>query len=215
MNLESIYDGLKVFFKSALELSALFLGVVNALMLLKLNLRDKPKLNLEPIHPEVYQWWFKLPAREVEGHQTRGYGFIVYVGISNRGLRKVSLTSWRLVIGGQTYQTRKHELKPINMPEITFPIGPVIKMLPSLGQKTLMFEGDTSVDSGGSISGTAYYIYECWGDEIWDPAIKGGKINGRFIVTDAFGKNTSCKVVFSERPLEKIQAIAPGIEEVR
>jgi hypothetical protein len=213
MNLESIYAVLKAHLKTALELSALFLGIINGLMLLKFNWRDKPKLRVEPIHPEIYQWWFRFPDREVEGHQTRGYGFLAYVAIVNRGLRKVSLDRWRLFADGK--YTKSHELKPYSMPEVTVQIGTHFKMLPQLGQRTLSFEGNTSVDSGDSISGTVYYVYECWGDPLWDPIIKDGKINGKFVIRDAFGNKTSCKIVFSERPLEEIEKLAEGIQHMR
>ncbi len=213
MNVDSIYEFLKAHLKSALELSALFLGIVNGLMLLKFNWRDKPKLEVKPIHPEVYQWWFKLPDRQYEGHSTRAYGFMIYIGIVNRGLRKVSLESWRLFVDGK--KTKKLELKARNMPEVTIQIGSHLKMLPNLGQRTLNFEGDTVVDSGTSISGMVYYVYECWGDPIWNPAIKDGKITAKFIVRDAFEKKTSCRIVFSERPLEEIKNIAEGIAEIR
>src|SRR5713226_4849541 len=126
MNPQSIYTFLKVHVKSVLELSALILGIVNGLMLLKFYLRDRAKLEVKPIHPEVYQWWFRLPEREFEGHQTRAYGFLAYVGIGNRGLRKVSLRSWRLFVDGE--QTRNTELKSYNAPEVTIRIGRHMKM---------------------------------------------------------------------------------------
>jgi len=53
---------LETVFQSGLELFALFLGIVNGLMLLKLNLRDKPKLTVKPIHADIYQWWFRFKS---------------------------------------------------------------------------------------------------------------------------------------------------------
>ncbi|PYS47384.1 MAG: hypothetical protein DMF68_16135 [Acidobacteria bacterium] len=210
--MESIYEFLKANLKLALEMSALFLGIVNGLMLLKFNLRDKPKLDVKPIHPEVYQWWFMLPSKEFEGQPTRRYGFLAYVGIVNRGLRKVSLESWRLFVKGE--KIREVELKAINMPEIVIKIGSHIKMLPSLGQRTVNFEGDTVIDAGTSILGMVYYVYECWGDAVWNPKIQNGKITAKFVVKNAFWKQSKCKVVFSEKSLEWVTDIARGIEEI-
>ena len=200
-------------FEDGLELSALLIGLVNGLWLLKFNWRDKPKLRAEPIHPDIYQWWFRLPDGEFQGHPTRAYGFIAYVGIVNRGLRKVSLDSWRLFINGP--QTRLFELRAYNMPEITVPIGTHIKKFPSLGQRTLSFEADSAVDSGASTSGMVYYVYECWGDSVWDPAIRDGKITGKFVITDAFKNTSTCSIEFSERPLNEIKKIADGVEHLR
>ncbi|TKJ47581.1 hypothetical protein CEE34_02940 [Candidatus Aerophobetes bacterium Ae_b3a] len=61
--------------KEILGLSALILSIVNGLMLLRYYLRDRPKLAVHSIHPDVYQWWFKLPSGEFEGNPTRKYGF--------------------------------------------------------------------------------------------------------------------------------------------
>ena|SRR5437660_1657184 len=85
----------RMHFKSLLDLSSLFLGIVNALFLLKFYLRDKPKLRVEPIAPQVYQWWFRMPDGRTETQSTRRYGFLAYVSISNRGLRKVELETWK------------------------------------------------------------------------------------------------------------------------
>lgn len=84
--------------KELLGLGVLILSVVNGLMLLKYYLRDKPKLKVRPVHPEIYQWWFKLPNGEFEGYPTRKYGFLAYIAISNRGLRKYRLTLGALIL---------------------------------------------------------------------------------------------------------------------
>ena len=54
-------------FKSILELSALILSIVNAIMLLRQYFRDRAKLQVRPIHPENYQWWFRLPEYKKNG----------------------------------------------------------------------------------------------------------------------------------------------------
>jgi integrase len=124
------------------------LGIVNGLMLMKFYLRDKAKLTVEPVHPETYQWWFRHRDGDFQGNPTRRYGFITYIDVTNSGLRKVQLSSWRLFIRSRL---RKWvELKPINMPEPSIAIGEHRKLYPVLGQRGLNFEGDTTVESGGS-----------------------------------------------------------------
>jgi hypothetical protein len=97
------------------------------------------------------------------------------------------------------------ELKAYNVPEISVPIGTHLKRFPNLGQRTLNFEGDTVIDSGTSISGMVYYVYECWGHSEWDPEIRDGQIMGTFITTNAFGQKNKCRIRFSERPLDEIK----------
>jgi hypothetical protein len=43
----------RIHLKSLLDLSGLILGIVNGLFLLKFYVRDRPKLRVEPISPEV------------------------------------------------------------------------------------------------------------------------------------------------------------------
>lgn len=70
------------------------------------------------------------------------------------------------------------------------------------------------IASGGKISGMTYYIAEFYGDRIFNPIIKGNKINGEFFVIDVFGKKISCKIIFSETPLEKIKSLIKDIEKI-
>jgi len=200
-------------FKEILELSALILSIVNAIMLLRSYLRDRAVLTASPIHPEVYQWWFRLPNGEFEGMPTRRYGFLAYIAVGNRGLRKVSLKSWRLFI--KTYAKKsKQELKALSIPEPVFEAESFSKVYPVLGTAGLAYKGETVVDSGCSISGWAYYVAEYHGNEKWNPVIKDDKITGSFVVRDIFGGKAKIKITFSKRELEDISALLPGIEKV-
>ena len=201
-------------FKEFLELSALILSIVNGCMLLRIYLNDRPKLTVHPIHPDVYQWWFTLPSGTHEDQQTRKYGFLTYIGITNRGLRKVSLESWRMFI--KTVGLRQVELKPISIPEPQGKLGKSgnVKVYPVLGQKGPFFEGHTLIESGTSISGMVYYIAEFYGNGDWDPRIKDKKIKGEFAVKDVFGNKAHTKIVFSEISLEKVKSMIEGIEQI-
>ena len=201
--------------KEILELSALFLGIVNGWMLLKNYLNDRPKLKVHPVHPDVYQWWFTLPGGTCKDGQTRRYGFLVYVRIANSGLRKVSLDSWRLFI--PVLPLKQVELRPVNIPEPRGKIGKSrnVKIYPVLGQKGEFFEGNTLIEPGSSIIGMAYYTTEFYGAETWNPIIKDNKIEARFIIKDVFGNKKSTKVVFSEVSLDWIKSIIEGIENIR
>lgn len=197
-----------------LGLAALILSIVNGLMLLRHYLRDKAELKVRPVHPDVYQWWFRLPAHKYQGNPTREYGFLAYVTVVNHGLRKVSLDSWNLFI--DTPASGEYELKPLNIPEPKVELGESghVKALPVLGQRGL-FSGETMIDSGDKISGMAYYVAFFWGDGDWNPQIVEGKIKGKFVIKNAFRKKTSCTIVFSEISLEKATSMIPGIEKIR
>jgi hypothetical protein len=199
--------------KATLEVSSLILGIVNGLMLLKFYLRDKANLIVEPIHPEIYQWWFRLSDGQFQGNITRRYGFIAYIDISNSGLRQVQLSSWRLFIKSQLQKWG--ELKPINMPEPSVEIGNQMKFYPVLGQHTLHFKESTMVESGGSTAGMVYYLYECYGGEGWSPQISNkGEIQGEFRIQDVFKRKAKCKIYFREKPLEYARRFAPGIDTI-
>lgn len=202
---------LKFATKTILESAALILGLINGLMLLKYYLNDKPRLHVDPVHPEVYQWWFRLPDGKYNDMPTRKYGFLVYAAICNKGLRKVSLSSWRLFIKTAIKQV---ELKSINIPEPQAEMSKSghIKTWPVLGQKGIYFGGDTLVDSGASIAGMTYYIAEFYGSELWNPVIKNGIITGRFIITDVFGNKAKTKITFTEANIDKIKNMIENIE---
>ena len=196
--------------KHLMESAALILSVVNGAVLLRSYLRDKPKLLIEVIHPEVYQWWFPLPGRvRSDGQETRAFGFVAYVGISNSGLRKVQLKSWRLAV--RSKRLRKIHLKPINMPEVEIGIGSYRKYLGVLGQQGVHFGGDTLIDSGCSISGTVFFKYECYGDSGWDPPCFNNRIRGDFRITDIFGGKASTTILFTKKTLEEMRVMAPDI----
>jgi len=88
------------------------------------------------------------------------------------------------------------------------------KYFPVLGQKGLVFGGDTKVDAGCSISGMAYYIYECFGDKIFDPLIVNDAIKGYFEVNDVFGHKVKCTINFASKELTYVQTIFKDIEKV-
>ncbi|HBE76785.1 MAG TPA: hypothetical protein DDW65_03255 [Firmicutes bacterium] len=201
-----------MYIRKLLEMSALILSIINGLALLRQYLRDKPKLQVDPVHPESYQWWFKLPSRDYKGHKTRRYGLLIYLGISNRGLRNVSLESWNLFV--ITLNNKKHELKPISIPEPKGKLGDNEKIYSVLGQTGLYHNGDTLIESGTSISGMAYYIAEFCGDEILDLKICNNQISGEVQVEGVYGKKAKTKIALHERSLEFIESLIPGIEKI-
>jgi len=76
---------------TVLQASALILSIVNGLILVWQFSRDRPKLSVASVHPELYQRYFRLPPGEYRGHETRKFGFLIYLAIANRGLRDVSI----------------------------------------------------------------------------------------------------------------------------
>ena len=193
-----------------LKYAALILSIINGLILLHNFLRDRPDLKITAIHPEVYQWWFNLPPGEFEGKPTRKRGFIVYVGIGNKGLRSVTVNQWRLHI--KLRNGHKEELKPMNLPQPKQEFTGFTKEFPVLGQRGVTFSGDTKVNTGDSISGMSYYILECYGSDQFDPIISNEKIIGTFVVMDVFDKKYSTTIYFSKVNRGKIEKLFGSIE---
>lgn len=181
-------------------------------MLLRMYVRDRPVLRVSPIHPDVYQWWFRLSPSQHEGLTTRRYGFIAYIGIVNRGLRRVSIARWRLKI--KTASGRSVELNPINLPEPTYNDAGFTKIYPVLGQRGLNFDGGTVVESGASIAGMVFFIYECYGHPSWDPSVAQGTVNGRFVVRDAFGGRARTRISFRKKDLDYVQSFSPDVDKI-
>lgn len=202
--------------KTLLETAALILGLVNGLMLLWFYYRDRPKLTVTAHSPEYYQWYFSLPGGEFDGEPTRKYGFLAYLAVTNRGLRDVGLEYWHLIL--RLGNKQKAELQPISLP--SEPMGELgqtesLKVFPVLGQGGFIFgPGDTLIKSGGSISGMAYYIFECFGDAIWDPMIKDGTIAGKLTIRSAFGRKATINIDFKDKPLEQVEKLVPGITKI-
>jgi hypothetical protein len=204
---------LSILVSDLLGLSALILSIINGLMLLRQYLRDRPIVTVKPIHPDVYQWWFRLPDGELGGMPTRRYGFLLYADIANRGLRKVALESWRLFIKTHARRSRD-ELAPISIPEPVLKAETFTKVFPVLGQKGVAFEGETIVDSGCSIAGWAYYVAQYYGHEAWNPIIRNDRITGTFVVRHVFGGKATTQIGFTRRELEDIEELVPGIATI-
>jgi hypothetical protein len=183
-------------------------------MLLRIYLNDRPKLTVHPVHPDTYQWWFRLPDGKHENKTTRKYGFLTYIDITNRGLRRVSIDSWRLYI--KTNGFRQVELKPISIPEPQGKLGQSghVKIYRVLGQKGPSYEGDTIIESGTSLSGMAYYTVEFYGKEIWNPQINDKKIKGKLVIRNVFGTKTYTHILFSEVSLSYVKSIIENIDQI-
>ena len=176
---------------------------------MKFYLRDRPKLKVKPVDSGFYQWWFRMPDNQHDGNTTRRYGFLAYVDVLNKGLRKTELDSWWLHL--QTKGKGKHRLKPLNMPEPKVSIGGLEKFYPVLGQRGLHFGGSTLTEPGCSITGMVFFEYECFGDELWNPSTLNSKISTTFYVKSIFGQCCQCIIEFSEKSLDEIDVMAPGI----
>lgn len=204
-----MYEILNWGFEKSLELSALVLSIVNALILVWFFFRDKPNLVIKPVYPNVYQWWFKLPSRQYNGEQTRRFGFLIYVGIANKGLRKTTLDEWCLLIRLKNY--KKTELKPLNIPQPQLKIGNQEKFYNVLGQVGTFSDGITEIDSGSSISGMVFYTFECYGSEVWNPKINDEEIiKANFKVREVFGKSTKTKIELQKKTIPEIEEFIPN-----
>lgn len=198
--------------KSVLESAALILGLVNGVFLLRLYLRDRPKLKVSPIHPDVYQWWFRLPDATCADGPTRRFGFLVYLAMANAGLRPTTLDRWRLTVTAANGV--KHELAAMSIREPTAKVADNLKVYPVLGAQGPSFDGSTRLEPGGSISGMAYYEYECYGNNEWDPERTDGEIAVLLTAREVFGRESTCRITCHERPLHEIEGLVPDIVSV-
>jgi hypothetical protein len=198
--------------KILLELSALILGLVNGVILLWKFIRDRPILSIEPVHPEVYQWFFPLPPGEHQGRITRRFGFLLYIGVCNKGVRDVAINSWHLKI--KSINGKYAELKPLAIPEPHTIIGNNVKSYPVLGIKTQNYDGHTLIKSGDSLSGFSYYLCGYYGDSSWNPLISEHKIKSQIIVTGVFGNSATKEVILSEISIDKAKMFIPDIDTV-
>lgn len=195
---------------------ALILGVANTILIIKQLINEfnnKPKLKIEVLHPDQYQWYFKLPPGSYKGLKTRSYGFIPYISIKNKGLKETSLDSWFLDI--KVYNNNFTRIHPISIPEPIIKMGKTdnVKILPVLGIRGLFHDGSTSIRSGNFISGISYFILTFYEDE-YNPIFKDNKITGKFVIIDGFGRKIETEILFNEMPLEKIKEIIPNVDKI-
>lgn len=186
---------------------------MNGFFILYFYLRDKPNLVVNPLHPELYQWWFKLPSGEHEGQQTRRYGFLLYAGVANKGLRKTTLTEWRLRF--KLAWWKPIELKPKNMPQPQVEISGQKKLFNVFGQKNHLFGDTTVVEPGESTAGMIFYTYECYGAEDWDPPIQeDDTLEVDLMVEEVFGRTSKATFNLSKIEAEKVEEWVPGLLEM-
>ncbi len=194
-----------------LQSGTVALTIVNGLFLLREYLRSRPRLGVSPIHPDVYQWWFKLPDGVNDGQVARRVGFLTYVGISNLGYRAVTFTQWRLTV--KSASGHPIELRSMNLPSVQLDLKSVIKVFRILGQATDQHQPSQRLESGDSTSGMSFFVYEVHGDLSWDPRIVDGQIVGRFVLLDVFKSQATCDVVFRERSYEHMKKMIPGLDD--
>jgi len=196
---------------------ALVLSIANTILIIKKlinEFKSKPKLIIEVLHPDEYQWFFKLPPGNYRGISTRNYGFISYISISNKGLKETSLASWYLDL--KIYNNNFARLHPISIPEPVIKLGKTdnVKIIPILGVKGFFHDGKTNIKPGNHISGMSYFFASFYGDEYYNPIFKDNKTLGKFVITDGFNKKTESDIFFSEISFEKIKEIIPEIDKI-
>lgn len=196
---------------------SLILSVANTILIIKQlinEFKNKPKLVIEILHPEGYQWFFKLPSSNYKGIEIRNFGFLSYVSISNRGLKETSLSSWYLDL--KIFNDSFSRLHPISIPEPIVKLGKTdsVKIIPVLGVKGLFHDGKTSIKPGSHISGMSYFFASFYGDNYYNPIFKDNKTCGKFIIIDGFSKKTESDISFTELSLEKIKEMIPEIEKI-
>jgi hypothetical protein len=197
-----------------LGLSALILSVVNGVILVWRFKRDKANISVELVHPEVYQWFFKLPSSVFEGHPTREYGFLAYISIKNSGLRDVSINSWHLQLE-TSYERSKRYASPysrfVELPPMSI-VEPIINLGSSGHKKALAVLGCVGIYHDGNTM--AYYTAKFYGDSVFNPLFVGGKTRGIIEVKSVFGQKTTVKIEFTEISLEKAKSMIENIDQI-
>lgn len=217
-NLYSLSSSASLLLKHALELASLVLGLVNGAMLLAHYLSDRPRLVIDLEDAQHCEWssWFQMPAGTFKEQSTRNYGFLLYLDLANAGLRKVQLKSWTLKVRHGLF--RQHHMSAYNLPAIEIQLGPIIKQIPVLGQRTDIFDGSTVIDAGCSVSGLAFFNIEVYGTDNADPIVKTRhnkrEIDVKVCITDCFGKKTVKTIPLAEKPYSKIIRYIPNIGEL-
>lgn len=196
--------------KPLLNLAALMLSIVNALILIYSFLKNRAILSIEAIHPENYQWWCKLPKRMKGDENISRIAFLTYVGISNSGHKTTSLHSYRLFIR-TTGKVKESELKSIRISEPTFTDAYGSTNLRVFGVKTKNFDGETVIDSGCSIAGCSFFIYESKDDS---PIITDRHIIGTLKITDNFHNRKHVKITFSEVDYSYLLSVITNLDKL-
>ena len=196
--------------KQLLELAAVILSIINIFIHILDSIKDKPNLSIEAIHPDFYQWWCRIPNKIIGSDNYSRIAFLAYVGISNKGRKKTSLNKWRLFISSRK-NNEAIELKSISIAEPTFSSNYGTKLLPVLGCKSQYFTGETTIDSGCSITGSALFIFQSIDDY---PLINDHKINGTFIISDNFKKKIKLNIVFSEVEFSFLNSVIQNLDKL-
>jgi len=196
---------------------AIVLSVANTILIVKKLINEfnsKPKLIIEVLHPDLYQWYFKIPSGLYRDLKTRSYGFLAYVSIRNKGLKETSLDSWFLDI--KVYDDSFTRMHPISIPEPILKLGKTdnVKIIPVLGVKGPFHDGSTSIKPGNSIGGVSYFFISFYGSDYYNPIFKDNKILGKFVIIDGFGRKIEKEILFNEMPLEKIKEMVPDIDKI-
>lgn len=207
-----IFSGLEFVVVNWLETAISILAVVNGLILFRNYVRDKPLLIVSPVHPEVYQWWFRLPDVEGPKGTIRGVGFLAYIAIANKGMRAVAPIEIRLIFRSKNLRKVVLPMNSIPEPRLESEDGKFSKRFPVLLQGTGNFKYSGPIQPGDSTSGMSLFVYQCYGHEVWDPKIKNNKITTAIRVKDVFGRSVKCKFMFKKKTLESIRKMLPDFE---
>ena len=183
------------------------LTVINGVTLVYQFLSDQPKINIKPVHEELFNWFFELPILEktIEGKKITGrYGFLTYLAIGNLSRRPVGINSWHLTLPGKTGGV---DAITISEPQIT--LYSAKKAYPVLGIKTENHKGETYLPGGGGTAGFAYYDVEVYGEPLKE---SNGKITGFVKCKDIYGNTAKTAIVFKKIDIKKLRKIIPNFD---
>ena len=190
-----------------------FLAFVNGLILLMQTIKDRPILRIEAVHPEVYQWYFRIPSGEYKGYATRKYGFLVYFDVINRGRRSVQVDTWSLKVRSKSGSPEK--LKPYSIPEPSIKLGKAgTKVWPVFGIPGPHTSGSTVVRPGEAVGGFAYYVMMYYGTSEYDLLVGERGVQATLEVTSILRQKARKTFLLKEIELKKVQEMLPNIQTI-
>lgn len=189
------------------------LAFVNGLILLIKAIKDRPILRIKAVHPEVYQWYFRIPSAKYKGYATRKYGFLIYFDVINRGHRSVQVDTWTLKVRSKSRSSEK--LKPYSIPEPSMKLGEgSTKVWPVFGIPGPHTPGSTVVRPGEAVGGFAYYVLAYYGTPEHDLLVEKRGVQVTLEVTSILRQKARKTFLLEELDLKKVQEMIPNIEAI-
>jgi len=198
MTISELFEEIVRILSPWLNLAALILSVVNAIALLSNYLRDRPRLVIDLESSKFFPIWDSVQAQLHGGKEFIEYGFVLYINVANKGLRRVSLR--KILLFNKSDKNEWKEVWPYRRPGTEKD-----PKKPDYYASILRFQLPNSekplIESGSNIDGFARYMIKQ--KRSFMPLIRDDKIQGKLVVVDVFGNKKRKKVSFKKYQSKK------------